>query len=261
MKAELINVRPDARVKSNGCNGTLEREEWRDVKGYEGLYQVSSFGRVRSLDRVVKDRWGNDRVMHGRLLKQQQGYNEYLRVGLVVKCKLKNVTVHRLVMEAFVPNPDNLPVINHRNEVKTCNIPDNMEWCTWQYNSIYGQSIPKRVAKFTGYRHSEEIKQKMRGPRPHLVGRKLSKEHRESISRGLKGRIVSEATRIKKSKPIAQIDSISNQLIRFWNGASEAAQFLGISSSHISCVCRGKRAHSGGFIWKYKSDYENELNQ
>lgn len=141
MISELINVRPDARVKSNGCHGTLEREEWRPVKGYEGLYEVSSFGRVRSLDRVTIKVDGRRDVKRGNQLKLKFDKSGYLRAWLSDAAngkKEKNAPVHRLVMDAFVPNPDNLPCVNHRNEDRTANYPDNMEWCTVAYNNAYG---------------------------------------------------------------------------------------------------------------------------
>lgn len=136
MKSELINVRPDARKESHGCTGVLEREEWRPIKGYEGLYEVSSFGRVRSLARL-SDGKRNVRLQ-SRIRKLSNDGGGYHIVNLNRDGQNHLCKVHRLVMDAFVPNPNNLPMVNHRNEDKTANYPDNMEWCDNYYNSTYG---------------------------------------------------------------------------------------------------------------------------
>lgn len=109
-------------------------EIWKDVKGYEGLYQVSNLGRVKSLDRI--DRKG--RLRKGRILKPSSNGRGYLNVCLTVDNIPHTIKVHRLVAEAFISNPDNLPQVNHKDEIKTNNHADNLEWCTAEYNSNYG---------------------------------------------------------------------------------------------------------------------------
>lgn len=108
-------------------------EVWKDIQGYEGLYHVSNLGNVRNIkiDRVlkpIKNKWG------------------YLQVKLCKDCKLKNYSIHRLVAEAFIPNPYNLPCVNHKDEVKTNNCITNLEWCTHEYNTNYG-TRNERIAK------------------------------------------------------------------------------------------------------------------
>ena len=109
-------------------------EEWRPVVGYEGLYEVSNIGRVRSLDRYVKGK-GKSYFLHkGRVLSpgiKTEGY-------LIVRLQRRMFYVHRLVTEAFLPNPDNLPEVNHKDEDKLNNRVDNLEWCTVKYNNNYG---------------------------------------------------------------------------------------------------------------------------
>jgi hypothetical protein len=114
-------------------------EEWKGVKGFEESYQVSNLGSVRSLDRILIDKNGNKHTFKGKILKQCTDKYGYLRVNLYNNhCQRKFVLVHRLVAEAFIPNPDNLPQVNHKSEVKTDNSVANLEWCDNKYNCNYG---------------------------------------------------------------------------------------------------------------------------
>lgn len=121
----------------------LPHEVWRDVVGYEGLYEVSSFGRVRSVDRIVRNRYGV-RVSRGKILTPSLN-DGYLFVSLCNKCKYKTKYVHRLVAEAFIPNPNNLPQINHKDETRDNNRVDNLEWCDSKYNNNYGTKVQRSI--------------------------------------------------------------------------------------------------------------------
>ena len=113
-------------------------EEWREVRGYEGLYEVSDWGRVRSLDKVVCYSNGKGDHFHkGKILSHKVHKDGHLQVGLSCGSKVKWCFVHRLVAQAFIPNPNNFPVINHKDENPTNNCVENLEWCTIQYNSQY----------------------------------------------------------------------------------------------------------------------------
>lgn len=108
-----------------------DKEIWRDVVGYEGLYKVSNFGRIKSLPR-------NGTVKYERLLRQKVSNKGYCTVALSKHNKTKYKMVHRLVAEAFLDNPKGLPLINHKDENKLNNYVGNLEWCDAQYNMTYG---------------------------------------------------------------------------------------------------------------------------
>lgn len=113
-------------------------EIWKEIKGYEELYQVSNLGRVKSLDRVI-----SNRNYKGKLLKSSKTKGGYLQVSLWKENKLKRCYIHRLVAEAFLPNPLNLPCVNHKDENKTNNHVENLEWCSYEYNNRYGTRTEK----------------------------------------------------------------------------------------------------------------------
>ena len=122
-------------------------EIWKDYKDYEGLYQASNLGRLRSLDTYRKGRNGSIRFCKGRILKPCTDKDGYLQVVLCKNNKQKTYKVHRLVAETFIPNTDNLPCINHRDECKTNNNVENLEWCDCKYNSNYGTRNKKVALK------------------------------------------------------------------------------------------------------------------
>lgn len=120
-------------------------EVWKDIPEYEGWYQVSNLGRVRSLDRYVNGNRINcdKQKMKGKILKARKDKLGYLRVSLKQNTKTRTFLVHRLVAIAFIPNPDNLLYVNHIDENTSNPRVDNLEWCTPQYNVCYGNGRAK----------------------------------------------------------------------------------------------------------------------
>ena len=134
-------------------------EQWKDIiiekngvtYDYSELYQVSNFGRVRSLDRV--DSRGHK--LKGKIIRCKPRENGYVYVGLHKNGEKQQLfTMHRLVATMFIPNPENLPIVNHKDEDKYNNNVDNLEWCTQEYNNTYG-TCRKRAG--------EKISEKMKG--------------------------------------------------------------------------------------------------
>ena len=195
-------------------------EEWRDVKGFEGIYQVSSEGRVRSLDRI--DNSGHFRKGFIKsLTKKKTGY---LVTALYNDNKYTHIGVHRLVAQAFIPNPNNYPIVKHKDENKQNNMiwvnedgsidynKSNLEWCTIDYNNNYGTRT-ERAAK----KNSEVQKGKERPNR---------------------------------YKKVAKCDNKGNIIITY-NSIKEAAKSIDKPSSYISTCLIGKTKTCNGFIWKY----------
>ena len=119
-------------------------EVWKPIAGYEGIYEVSNLGRVRSLDRIKS----NGARMMGRVLLQDCSNRGYMSVELNVDKKNKRCSIHRLVAMAFIPNPNNLPEVNHKDENKLNNNVCNLEWCTPSYNSNYGTRNERLYKKY-----------------------------------------------------------------------------------------------------------------
>ena len=124
-----------------------EIEVWKTIKDYPD-YMVSNTGKVKSLDRYLKQPKSGFRKKEGRILSPMINKKGYPYVHLSKDGKSVSKRIHRLVAEAFIPNPDNLPIVNHKDEDKTNNHVSNLEWCTNKYNSNYGnrcQNISKTI--------------------------------------------------------------------------------------------------------------------
>ena len=116
----------------------MNEEIWRPIEGYEGLYEVSNLGRVRSLDRYVKGKGKSYRLHKGKVLSSAKDTIGYLFVILHCNGKCKTIRVHRLVAEAFIPAVEGLSEVNHKDEDKTNNRVENLEWCSHKYNMNFG---------------------------------------------------------------------------------------------------------------------------
>lgn len=110
-------------------------ENWKEIKGFEGYYEVSDLGRIRSVDRTITYKNGQVHFYKSKLINQQLNPdNEYLIVKLNMKNKQITKNVHRLVLETFILNPDKKPLCNHKNGIKQDNRVSNLEWCTQSEN-------------------------------------------------------------------------------------------------------------------------------
>lgn len=210
------------------------KEMWKDILGYEGLYQVSNLGDVRSLKYA-----GGNKV---KMLKQAT-VNGYKRVSLVKNGKGKNYLVHRLVAIAFIPNPDNLPIVNHKNEDKTNNNVNNLEWCTQEYNINYGT-------------RNERASESMRGENNPCYGKHYSEEYKKKLSEKMRGEnnpyYGKKGKEHPKSKPILMYDRKGNFIKRF-DSIGDANEHFGKARncSHIGECLRGRKKTAYGYVFKY----------
>ena len=185
-----------------------ENEEiFVDIDGYEGKYKVSNLGNVKSLI----DSHGNPRE---KILKQIKDKFGYLHVILCKNGNIKNCKVHRLVAKAFIPNPNNLPTVNHINEDKTDNRVYNLEWMNMSQQQRHGTCQQRRVAS-TNY---TEIAEKL--------------TNRQDLS-----------------KQVYQY-SLDLKLIKIWKSTAECGR-NGYGRTAIASCCNGKRKSHKNFIWSY----------
>lgn len=230
-------------VRKKALEETNE-EIWKDVKGYEGLYQVSNLGNVMSLP---------NQIHKGNVILKQRISNGYYQVTLYKNHEVKAIYVHRLVAEAFIPNPDNLPQVGHKDEnnFKTgddCNNnANNLYWCTLKENC----NTPKRRERLKsnnhgmeGKSHTEETKRKMseaqKGEKGYWYGKHLSQETKNKISKAAKGK------NNKRCKPVRCIET---GIIYY--SAKKAEEETHSRANGIIACCRGKRKTCGGFHWEY----------
>lgn len=121
-------------------------EKFKPIQGYVGIYEISNMGRVKSLSRVVERKDGNTRVTEDRIILPFITKCGYHQIALTNKDGVrKKHYIHRLVANAFIENPDKLPIINHKDENKLNNRVDNLEWCSAYYNLRYGKMQAKLV--------------------------------------------------------------------------------------------------------------------
>lgn len=240
------------------------KEIWKDIPGYEGIYLASNLGRIRSKNGVLKPS------------KHRDGY---LHVVFCVKGVRKTFLVHRLVALTFIPNPDNLPQINHKDENKTNNYIDNLEWCTMEYNIFYGtgqergrinRGLPSNVKPVTQYSLDGEFI--ARYPSTMEAYRKTGitqasinacAHHIHHQMRGYVWRFDGDPfTPVpprKKwvGKETVQMD-LDGNVVKIWPSALAASQALGLKSSRTIRACiKGGISSCRGFKWKYNITSKN----
>lgn len=218
-------------------------EEWRPVVGDGDLYEVSDWGNVLSLN--------FNHTGKKRLLKKTINFEGYE----VVSIRGKQKKVHRLVAEAFIPNPENKKEVGHLKtlpdgtEDKTANEAWNLAWMTREENGNYGticqrlaeQKIGDKNPNF-GKEISEETRKKQSD-----VRKKLWVEHPEYYENFKNSDKHMEKIKIK----VDQYDLNTDELIKTWDSAADVERELGIWHSNITSVCRGKKNSAGGYKWKY----------
>ena len=190
---------------------TLENEIWKDVQGYTGLYQVSSYGRVKSLDRKTNTKLNHQDfvIKKGRIIIPHIS-KLYNVVSLSKNNRVVTVRVHRLVAETFIPNPNNLSQVNHINGNKLDNRVVNLEWCNAKQNVQH--------AIKTGL---------------------VTKEQQNKCVKAMAQTNRKKVNQIKNGK-----------VINTFNSLIEAEKVTGINHKNISSAFRGYSKTAGGYEWK-----------
>jgi hypothetical protein len=221
---------------------SFEGEVWKDVEGYEGIYQISNYGRVKSLERNIKRSDGGSFYFAQRILKykKSRGYDS---IGLFKGRKEgKYFRVARLVGAAFIPNPENKPQINHKDENRHNNMASNLEWCTCKYNSNYGNHNKNlSESKKRRYKEDSEFAEKMR----RVLAENHKKESWKIAQR--KAQMVSS-----NCNPVIQL-SLDGKFIKRYHSQSEAYRQTGIPVQNIGQACLKRIRHAGGYKWEYQT--------
>lgn len=204
-------------------------EIWKDVVGYEGLYQLSNLGRVCSCKKN-----GRQSVIKSFYVDK----DGYFCVRLWKNAKVKNLKVHRLVAMHFIPNNENKPCIDHINTIKTDNRVVNLRWCTVKENANNPLTRLHQSIASIGEKATE------------LTRLKMSIKHRGELN-GMFNKRHTEQAKRKMSRPIVQFTK-DGEFIAEYYGASNAHDITGIHRQTIVGVLKGRGRTAGGFIWKYK---------
>ena len=230
----------------------LYAEKWRDIEGYEGLYQVSNIGRVRSLDRY--DNRGCKRK--GQIKKGSVDNHGYLLIGLSKNGKRKYYGVHRLVAFAFVEGYFEGAHIDHIDTCKTKNIWTNLRWTTAKENNNNPLSRKHNSEAHKGKHLSEEHKKKISEGNK---GKTHNEETKSKISEANKGRTHNEETKSKISEANSK-KVICVETKQIFNSIKEASEYIGVVATAINnCLRSGDKTRtSAGFHWAY---YEEEVNE
>lgn len=268
MKDLLVNSKRWLSLKD------FPNEEWKDIDGFKGLYQVSSYGRVKSLDKIIKrNKNGKTFPIHkkARIMKQRP-HNGYLIIDFYLfkekRQRRRGLLVHRLVACAFIPNIKNNPDINHKNEIKTDNKVDNLEWCTPYYNVNYGTRTERaRKSNSKSIRQYDLDGNFIKEYESSVVVAKLFGVNSECIRNVCNGKFQSVCGFQWRYKAKEKRDKIEPIVIRYYGAVAQytkdgifvrayktikdAEKETSIDGSSISIACRGKKIVSaGGYQWR-----------
>lgn len=242
----------------------MMEEVWKDVQGFEGRYQVSNLGRVRSLDRFANN--PHPRFLKGQILRQRARNGYYIVSISDGHRNYSHFQVHRLVALHFVDGYKPGLIVNHKNEIKTDNRAENLEWCTYQYNLNYSDVIAWKRKPVYQYDMAgnfvsvhkccaevEKLYGTYMGAMAHIMYESKTgiwNGYRWSFEQRTKEQWQEIASKYTSSrKPVAQLSDDGREIARF-NTMRKAADKMGVSVSAISHCCRGKTCHAAGFKWK-----------
>lgn len=245
----------------------MEKEIWKSVVGYEGYYEVSNLGNVRSVDRIVKNKNNTTKIIKGKNHKLTVAQSGYISIVLYKNCEQKVYRVHRLVAEAFIPNPQNLPQINHIDENKGNNNVENLEWCTGSYNiRTRSKKGERRIIQYDKngnfikiWNSIKEISETL-NIKYSTIQSAVSEKHFNSncfwryYEDNYPLKIDANVSIYTIGRSVYQYD-LEGNFIKEWNKVIDITNNLGIDKSGINSVCRKKNGYTyKGFQWRYKDE-------
>lgn len=212
----------------------MQEEVWKDiiiekngmVYDYTGLYQVSSYGRVRTLGKGKTQK-------QEKILKTQTNKNGYVSISLYKDGKRQAFYIHRLVATMFIPNPNNLSEVNHKSEAKTENHIENLEWCDKKYNMSYGTRTE---------RLSNSLKGKLAGENNPRYGVPRTEEEKRKQSKSMKGKYI--GSKSPKARKVVCVETG-----QVFGCIKDAKQWLG--KGNIGACLKGRTETAGGYHWQY----------
>lgn len=255
-------------------------ETWRPVVGWEDLYEISDHGQVRSVEcDTIRYKKGKPTTYHKRqqLRKQKRAANGYMLVCLHRDSTEKTCLVHRLVAEAFIPNPDNLPEVNHKDTCKSNNNIENLEWCDRLYNVNYADAREKHtqavshpieqltlqgehIAYFSstkalhrltnGAMHGRNIARVLKGESQTAYGYRWRYVEGKDITTLALDEPMGERYKRPVNARIEQL-TMQGEHVAFFDGMMEAVNKLGYSKTAIWQALNGKNKSSYGYKWRY----------
>lgn len=253
-------------------------EFWRDIPGYNGRYQASNLGNIRSVDKVVDKSNGTSEFYKGKLLKTFVSTGGYLYVTIAKEPnKFCPKRVHRLIAQTFIPNPLRLPQVNHKNENKIDNRVENLEWCTGEYNANYGHRNEKcSFSRRNNPRLSKEVNQydfngnylrsfpsaaeaaRFLNLNANTAACRIGQCCRHLHKHGNFGygylwefainKVKGESIEPSKIERFVYQYSLDNRFIKKWESIKAAATVLNLNIGNICRACT-KHTTCGGFKW------------
>lgn len=248
------------------------KEEWKDIEGYEGIYQVSNLGRVKSLQRFVNNTHCSKRLIKESILSVKRESHQYDYISLYKNNKGKRAYIHRLVAQAFIQNPNNYTDVNHKNEVKRDNRVENLEWCDKKYNNNYGTGKRRMIESRNAHKkwnaereiHMYDLNGVyVRSFRSVVEAARyfncsdsnirpiIDKRHRSSFGYMFSSIKADKIEGYKRNVVIAvQQYTLNGVLINTFPTITEAARSTGSNISKISACLKGRRKQTNGFKWE-----------
>lgn len=240
-------------------------EKWKPIPGFEGLYEASTEGRIRSVDKIIKMYHGGEWVRKGDIRTPTLNHSGYLRLSLCKGGVQYPTTVHRLIAKTWLENPKNFSEVNHKNENKTDNRVSNLEWCSRDYNISYGTARKRagvangrpviqytlggdKIQEFySGYEAQRRLGVLEQNINLCCLGKRQQ-------AGGFRWKYADDRTPFQEYRPNKSpvLQKKNGKIIGEFTSITEAYEKTGINN--IGACCRGIINKAGGYQWEYLNE-------